>query len=87
MSLDDPLALRCGLTLPNRLCKASTSEHLATARTNDATDALVRLYDRWADGRWARRPRGRETAIAESDAIAASDVPELYDLGIPMKYF
>ncbi|KAH8094135.1 FMN binding protein [Aureococcus anophagefferens] len=45
-----PLELRCGLTLRNRLCKAATSEHLGTPRTNDATPRLVRLYERWGAG-------------------------------------
>ena len=49
-ALGAPLELRCGLTLRNRLCKAATSEHLGTPRTNDATPRLVRLYERWGAG-------------------------------------
>jgi 2,4-dienoyl-CoA reductase-like NADH-dependent reductase (Old Yellow Enzyme family) len=47
-----PLALRCGRTLRNRLCKVATSEHLGGARSNDATPLLGELYGRWALGGW-----------------------------------
>ena len=50
--MDQPLALRCGRTLNNRLCKVATSEHLGDARTNDATPLLTALYGRWAAGGW-----------------------------------
>ncbi|HET9989164.1 MAG TPA: hypothetical protein VFQ65_11600, partial [Kofleriaceae bacterium] len=45
-SLDAPLTLRSGATLPNRLAKAAMSEVLGDA-TGAPTDALVRLYERW----------------------------------------
>jgi 2,4-dienoyl-CoA reductase-like NADH-dependent reductase (Old Yellow Enzyme family) len=45
-SLDAPLPLRSGATLPNRLAKAAMSEVLGDA-TGAPTDALVRLYERW----------------------------------------
>ena len=48
--LRTPVELPCGLTLPNRLMKAAMSEALADRRTSDPTPALVRLYERWADG-------------------------------------
>ena len=50
--MDQPLALRCGRTLNNRLCKVATSEHLGDARSNDATPLLTALYGRWAAGGW-----------------------------------
>ena len=50
--MDQPLVLRCGRTLNNRLCKVATSEHLGDARTNDATPLLTALYGRWAAGGW-----------------------------------
>ena len=50
--MDQPLALRCGTTLRNRLCKVATSEHLGDARSNDATPLLTALYGRWAAGGW-----------------------------------
>lgn len=48
-SLGDPLVLRCGARLPNRIAKAAMSEQLADA---DGTpgEGLVRLYERWAAG-------------------------------------
>lgn len=45
-----PLALPCGLELPNRLMKAAMGEGLADAGTSEVTPALIRLYERWADG-------------------------------------
>jgi 2,4-dienoyl-CoA reductase-like NADH-dependent reductase (Old Yellow Enzyme family) len=48
--LAQPLALPCGLVLPNRIMKAAMGEGLANASTSDATPALLRLYERWADG-------------------------------------
>ena len=46
--LTDPLTLRCGLELPNRIVKAAMTEGLADA-DNNATPELERLYARWAD--------------------------------------
>jgi 2,4-dienoyl-CoA reductase-like NADH-dependent reductase (Old Yellow Enzyme family) len=46
--IDTPLALRSGATLPNRLAKAAMSEVLADVVTGAPTDALVRVYERWA---------------------------------------
>jgi len=43
------LELPCGAVLPNRIAKVAMSEQLAT-RGGQPTDALVRLYDRWAAG-------------------------------------
>ncbi len=45
--LSQPLALPCGVTLPNRLCKAAMSEGMANA-DNHATPRLDTLYRRWA---------------------------------------
>lgn len=45
--LTQPLALPCGVTLPNRLCKAAMSEGMADTR-NHATPKLETLYRRWA---------------------------------------
>lgn len=47
--LAQPLALRCGLVLPNRIMKAAMGEGLASASTSDVTPALIRLYERRAD--------------------------------------
>ena len=48
--LAQPLALPCGLVLPNRIMKAAMGEGLADPSTSDVTPALIRLYERWADG-------------------------------------
>jgi 2,4-dienoyl-CoA reductase-like NADH-dependent reductase (Old Yellow Enzyme family) len=47
--LAQPLALACGVVIPNRLAKAALSEQLSD-RANRPTDGLVRLYERWAAG-------------------------------------
>ena len=48
--LAQPMALPCGLVLPNRIMKAAMGEGLANPNTSDVTPALIRLYERWADG-------------------------------------
>jgi 2,4-dienoyl-CoA reductase-like NADH-dependent reductase (Old Yellow Enzyme family) len=48
-TLDQPLRLPCGAVLANRQLKSAMSESLATY-DNRITDALVRLYERWAQG-------------------------------------
>jgi 2,4-dienoyl-CoA reductase-like NADH-dependent reductase (Old Yellow Enzyme family) len=48
--LAQPLELPCGLVLPNRIMKAAMGEGLANPTTSDVTPALIRLYERWADG-------------------------------------
>ena len=51
--MDQPLALRCGRMLNNRLCKVATSEHLGDARSSGpAAPLLTALYGRWAAGGW-----------------------------------
>lgn len=47
--LDQPLTLRNGVTIKNRLLKSAMSESLATI-DNHVTPALPRLYRRWAEG-------------------------------------
>jgi 2,4-dienoyl-CoA reductase-like NADH-dependent reductase (Old Yellow Enzyme family) len=49
VTLNDPLSLRCGLTLPNRMVKAAMTEALADV-DNNPTPRLDRLYARWAAG-------------------------------------
>ena len=49
IQLGDPLALPCGATLPNRLCKSAMTEGLADDH-NRATDKHARLYQAWAEG-------------------------------------
>ena len=47
--LSQPLRLRCGATLPNRLAKAAMTEGLADAWLRP-TPALERLYRTWSEG-------------------------------------
>jgi 2,4-dienoyl-CoA reductase-like NADH-dependent reductase (Old Yellow Enzyme family) len=49
VSLTTPLELPCGITLPNRLCKAAMTEGLADPQLR-ATERHVRVYRRWAEG-------------------------------------
>jgi 2,4-dienoyl-CoA reductase-like NADH-dependent reductase (Old Yellow Enzyme family) len=49
VSLSDPLVLPCGVSLPNRMCKAAMTEGLA-APDGSATKALENLYGIWSDG-------------------------------------
>lgn len=47
--LDRPLALPCGATLSNRLCKSAMTEGLADARLRP-TERHVQLYRAWSEG-------------------------------------
>jgi len=47
--LNQPLPLSNGAQIPNRIAKAAMSERLADPE-GAPSDALVRLYQRWADG-------------------------------------
>lgn len=48
-SLNEPLKLPCGVTLPNRLLKSAMTEGLANLN-DQATPRLSALYARWAEG-------------------------------------
>lgn len=47
--LQQPLELPCGVTLPNRMCKAAMTEGLADNRLR-ATERHERLYRLWSEG-------------------------------------
>ncbi|MDF3835637.1 NADH:flavin oxidoreductase/NADH oxidase family protein [Cupriavidus basilensis] len=49
MALFTPLALPNGAVIPNRLAKAAMEENMADA-DHAPSDALLRLYDAWANG-------------------------------------
>lgn len=49
IDLNQPFTLPCGVTLPNRLCKAAMTEGVANARLQ-ATQRHATLYKRWAEG-------------------------------------
>lgn len=48
-TINDPITLPCGVTLPNRLFKSAMTEGLATP-LGHATEAHATLYRRWAEG-------------------------------------
>jgi 2,4-dienoyl-CoA reductase-like NADH-dependent reductase (Old Yellow Enzyme family) len=47
--LRQPLELRCGVTLKNRLAKSAMSDSLGNGE-GDPTKEQIRLYERWAEG-------------------------------------
>lgn len=49
MNLFTPLTLPNGAVIPNRLAKAAMEENMADAN-HAPSDALLRLYQAWADG-------------------------------------
>lgn len=49
MLLEQELSLPCGVTLPNRICKAAMTEGLADSSDNP-TSELDHLYQRWSSG-------------------------------------
>lgn len=49
MSLFSPLALPSGAVIHNRIAKAAMEENMADA-DHAPSDALLELYQRWADG-------------------------------------
>ena len=49
--LSEPLTLRCGLTLPNRLVKAAMAERMADCR-GLPHEKVYRAYSKWAEGGW-----------------------------------
>ena len=48
-TLSSPLTLPCGVTVPNRICKAAMTEGLATPQGLPSPE-LNRLYGLWSDG-------------------------------------
>lgn len=49
IDLNQPFTLPCGVTIPNRLCKAAMTEGVANSRLQ-ATQRHATLYKRWAEG-------------------------------------
>ncbi|KHO20235.1 NADH:flavin oxidoreductase [Mycolicibacterium setense] len=75
-SIDQPLTLACGQTLPNRLMKAGLSEQLSD-RDHAPTGQLERLYDRWGRSGCALTITGNVTVdrlhMAEPRNVAIED--------------
>lgn len=51
LQIAQPLTLKCGLTLPNRLVKAAMAESLADSK-HLPTKQLQALYKHWSEGGW-----------------------------------
>ena len=51
LQIAQPLTLKCGLTLPNRLVKAAMAEHMAE-KSYLPTPGMEASYRKWADGGW-----------------------------------
>ena len=49
LHLQSSLKLRCGIEVPNRICKAASSEHMADGYFNP-TQELCSAYRKWAEG-------------------------------------
>ena len=49
--LAEPLKLRCGAVLPNRICKAAMTEGLADARAHPIAAVAGRLAHMWIENR------------------------------------
>ncbi|KAK0652823.1 hypothetical protein B0T16DRAFT_505537 [Cercophora newfieldiana] len=52
LQIAQPLTLPCGLTLPNRLIKASMSEEMGGPHTRLPSPSLCAVYRHWAAGHW-----------------------------------
>jgi 2,4-dienoyl-CoA reductase-like NADH-dependent reductase (Old Yellow Enzyme family) len=75
-----PLALANGTVVKNRLVKSAMSEALGTI-DNHASDALVELYGRWADGGIGLQVTGNvmidRRALGEPNNVALEDESDL----------
>ena len=78
--LSQPLVLRNGATIKNRLLKSAMSEALGTT-DNNPTERLVRLYGAWADGGIGLCVTGNvmidRRAIGEPNNVAIEDERDL----------
>eukprot|EP01100_Stratorugosa_tubuloviscum_P006336 TRINITY_DN273_c2_g3_i1.p1 TRINITY_DN273_c2_g3~~TRINITY_DN273_c2_g3_i1.p1 ORF type:complete len:435 (+),score=179.51 TRINITY_DN273_c2_g3_i1:89-1393(+) len=48
ISINSPLTLKCGITLPNRICKAAMTENFANPITSLPNEKHFTLYSRWS---------------------------------------
>ncbi|KAK4467177.1 NADPH dehydrogenase [Cladorrhinum samala] len=58
LQIAQPLTLKCGLTLPNRLVKAAMAEWLSEKSTSLPSEKLNSLSKHWADGGWGMQITG-----------------------------
>ncbi|KAK4191303.1 NADH oxidase 3 [Podospora australis] len=76
LQLAQPLTLRCGLTLPNRLAKASLNEKGADNATQLPSEKLLKISSAWSDGGWGMLMTGAilmdPTHTGKSDVVTSS---------------
>ena len=77
--LNEPLTLRSGAVIKNRLLKSAMSEGLGDPR-HDSTESLVRLYRTWAQGGIGLCVTGNvmvdRTALGEPGDVVFDDLTE-----------
>lgn len=61
MSISESFVLPCGLTLPNRLCKAAMAENMSIDGLPD--DKHLKAYGEWADGQWGLVLTGKNSVV------------------------
>jgi 2,4-dienoyl-CoA reductase-like NADH-dependent reductase (Old Yellow Enzyme family) len=52
LRISEPITLKCGLTLPNRLVKAAMTEQVVDKNDGLPNEMLNRVYSAWALGGW-----------------------------------
>ena len=52
LNIAQPLTLRCGLTLPNRVVKAAMAEGLADKDLLPGSKDCLNVYSEWSQGGW-----------------------------------
>ncbi|KAL3608694.1 hypothetical protein FPOAC2_03701 [Fusarium poae] len=79
--LSQPLQLKCGLTLPNRLIKAALAEEMADGQNLPTTAQMERTYGAWAEGGWGMVMTGNVQVDNKylggfGDCSISTDLPE-----------
>ncbi|OBS29464.1 hypothetical protein FPOA_03401 [Fusarium poae] len=79
--LSQPLQLKCGLTLPNRLIKAALAEEMADSQNLPTTAQMERTYGAWAEGGWGMVMTGNVQVDNKylggfGDCSISTDLPE-----------
>lgn len=60
LQISQPLTLKSGLTLPNRLVKAAMAEQMA-GKASVPTAEMRKTYQQWAEGGWGMILTGTHT--------------------------
>jgi 2,4-dienoyl-CoA reductase-like NADH-dependent reductase (Old Yellow Enzyme family) len=80
LKIAQPLTLKCGLTLPNRLGKASMAELFAAKHKLPASKKCLASYGAWAQGGWGLVLSGH---VQVDPRYLASPGDAAYDPSIP----